>query len=260
MGAEVDFDPHALGEDEFLDEVLSFEFWFQTVEGYLSEHPYGRPEAVVGGPLEHDATDRLVTILCNYCVGEAAALEASSGLIRIAPNHHARVFMATQVADEARHLEVFMHRLRELGIDDPEAEIERRANPEIVEFKARLLDLVDDRDWDSAVLAQNVILETMEYTVFRHHAGVADPVTAAVLEGVISDERRHLGFGENDLGRRLAADPSQRERLDEIKQRFDGLVLEVFDATFDRLGVPRDQRPTLGREYLDAVARLGIVS
>ena len=34
----------------------------------------------------------------------------------------------------------------------------------------------------------------------------------------------------------------------------------VFDATFDDLQIPAGDRPALGRDYLDAVARLGIVS
>lgn len=257
---EDEFDPHALDEDAFLAEVQSFEFWFQAVEGYLSERPYGVRESIVDEPLDESTRDSLVTILCNYCVGEAAALEAASGMVRLAPNHHSRIFMATQVADEARHLEVFLHRLRGLGIADPEAEIERRANARIVDFKRRLLELVDAHDWNAAVFAQNVILETMEYTVFRFHARNADPVTAAVLEGVISDERRHLGFGENDLGRRLADDSAARARLGDVKRDLDSLVLGVFDATYDDLGIAGTDRPRLGRDYLEAVERLGIVS
>jgi 1,2-phenylacetyl-CoA epoxidase catalytic subunit len=258
--SDIEFDPHALDEEAFLAEVQSFEFWFQAVEGYLSDRPYGVHHAVVDGSIDDSTRDRLVTILCNYCVGEAAALEAASGMVRLAPNHNSRIFMATQVVDEARHLEVFLHRLRGLGVADPEAEIARRANSKIVEFKRRLLELVDAKNWDAAVFAQNVILETMEYTVFRFHAGDADPVTAAMLEGVISDERRHLGFGENDLGRRLAGDTAGRARLAEVKNDLDPLVLGVFDATYDDLEIPVGERPQLGRDYLDAVERLGLVS
>ena len=44
-----DFDPHQLDEAAFRDEVLSFEFWFQAVDGYLSDRPYGRPEGLDRG-------------------------------------------------------------------------------------------------------------------------------------------------------------------------------------------------------------------
>ena len=88
------------------------------------------------------------------------------------------------------HLEVLLHRLRELGVDDPEAEIARSANPSLLQFKRRLLELVGSKDWEAAVFAQNVILECMEFTVFRTHASRTDPVTREVLEGVVKDERR----------------------------------------------------------------------
>ncbi len=166
--------------------------------------------------------------------------------------------MATQVVDEARHLEVFLHRLGELGVDDPAAEIERRAQPALVDFKGALLDLVDDGDWQAAVFAQNVILETMEYTVFRLHAADADAVTKDVLAGVISDERRHAGFGENDLGRSLAADPSGRARLRGIRARLDPMVLGVFEAALADVGAPAEASSQLASEYLLTVERLGL--
>jgi 1,2-phenylacetyl-CoA epoxidase catalytic subunit len=251
-------EPHQLDDTAFYDEVQSFEFWFDSVEGYLSGRDYGHDPSIEPATLGEDETDRLITILSSYCVGETAALEGAAGLVRLAPNHSAKVFMATQVADEARHLEVFMHRLGELGVTDPEATIARRANPGLNDFRTKLLALIDDGDWAAAVFAQNVILETMEYTVFRAHAGTADPVTADVLRGVVSDERRHMGFGESDLGRRLSHEPSTRTRLREIKADLDPIVLNVFEAAFDDAGIPRERRPDLGREYLDTIERLAL--
>ena len=254
-----DFDPHALEPGEFIEQVHSFEFWFQAVEGYLSDRPYGHNTATKEVEIEAGAKDRLITTLCNYCIGETAALEGASGMIEFAPNRHSKIFLATQVVDEARHLEVFLHRLRELGVEEPEGEITRRANPMLMIFKQRLQDFVHAKDWDAAVLAQNVILETMEHTVFRSHAATADPVTAEVLEGVIKDERRHLGFGENDLGRRLGETPAARSRLIDIKSELDSLVLAVFDGALDDLGVASSDRSNLGREYLTAIERLGLL-
>ena len=252
------FDPHQLDEAAFRDEVLSFEFWFQAVDGYLSDRPYGRPAGLAEEALDEEARDRLITTLCNYCVGETAALDGASGMIDFAPNRHAKIFLATQVVDEARHLEVFLHRMRELGVDDPEAEIPLRADANLVRFRDRLLSFVAARDWDAALFAQNVILETMEYTVFGAHARSADAVTAAVLDGVVKDERRHLGFGENDLGDRLRDDPATRDRLTEVRQELDQLVLRTFDSAQAQTGVPTSDRSGLGRDYLQAVERLGL--
>jgi len=254
-------EPHLLGHEQFLDEVHSFEFWFQAVEGYLSGRPYGHvveaSAETLAEPESDSAREALITTLCNYCVGETAALEASSGMIGFAPNRHSKIFLATQVVDEARHVEVLMHRLADLGVTDAESEIERRANPALRHFKKRLLQLVDSKDWEAAVFAQNVILEAMEFTVFQAHAERTDSITREILEGIIKDERRHMGFGENDLGRRLVTAPHMRARLAEVRRELDPLVLDTFEHTLDQVGVPLDQRPELGRRYLASVTRLG---
>ncbi len=251
---------HDLSHDEFLAEVHSFEFWFHAVEGYLSGLTWGHRPSTVDVPLAPADRERLVTTLCNYCVGETAALEGASGLVAIAPNRLAKIFLATQVADEGRHLEVFFHRLRDLGVDDPEAEIERRASRSLLLFRRRLLELVASKDWEAAIFAQNVILESLEFAVFQTHAQDADPITGDVLRAVIKDERRHIGFGENELGRRLSAAPHIRARLGQTKKELDHLVLDALEETTTLIGVPRDEQDRLGRAYLASVERLGFGS
>lgn len=251
-------EPHQVEDEEMLREVHSFSFWFQAVEGYLTDRPFGADPDLVDEPMDSSELDNLITTLCNYCEGEAAALEASSGLIALAPNNAARIFLATQVADEARHLEVFLRRLDDLGVVDPEAEVAQRANPHIVEFHDKLTSLVAREDFEGAVFAQNVLLESLEDTVFRFHEQIADPITKQVLQGVVADERRHLGFGENEMGRRLARDPSGRERLVEIRSELDPLVLSSFQGIFRDLGLSKAEEPSLGQDYLAAVERLGL--
>jgi 1,2-phenylacetyl-CoA epoxidase catalytic subunit len=248
---------HGLAHDAFLEEVHSFEFWFQSVQGYLAGTSYGHRPGAESTPMSAAERDSLITVLCSYCVGETAALEGASGLIGFAPNRLTKVFLSTQVVDEGRHLEVLLHRMRELGVDDPEAEIERRASPALLHFKRRLLELVEGRDWEAALFAQNVILEAMEFTVFQTHAQRADRITAEVLRGIVKDERRHIGFGENELGRRLRSAPHTRARIGEVKKELDHWVLECFEETLRSLDVPASERPELGRDYLQAVARLG---
>ncbi len=251
-------DVHDLSSEQFLEEVHSFEFWFQSVEGYLSGTEYGHREGAVEDPMAEGDRDRLISVLCNYCVGETAALEGASGLIAIAPNRHSKIFLSTQVVDEGRHLEVLMHRMGDLGVADPEAEIQKRACPSMVDFKERLLDLVASKDWEAAILAQNVILEALEFAVFRRHAQTADAVTREILNGIVKDERRHIGFGENELGRRLRGAPHVAERLREVKSELDHLVLDALEETSKSIGIDFDEQQTLGRMYLESVRRLGL--
>jgi len=251
---------HDLDPLAFRERVHSFEFWFQAVEGYLSGTEYGHRPGLWAPPLPDAERERLVGALCNYCVGETAALEGASGLVAIAPNRQAKIFLATQVVDEARHLEVLLHRLAALGVADPEAEVERRASPAIRAFRERLLALVGSRDWEAALFAQNVVLEAMEFTVFESHARSADPITAEVLRGIVKDERRHIGFGENELARSLRERPDRRRRIASLRRELDALVLGTFEQTLRALAVPADEQPELGRGYLAAVGRLGIAS
>ncbi|MFQ5514017.1 MAG: long-chain fatty aldehyde decarbonylase [Myxococcota bacterium] len=254
---EVAHEVHRLEPEEFLEQVHSFEFWLRSIEGYLAGTRHGRPVDLVAPELGASDRERLVTALCSYCVGETIALEGASGLIPIAPSRRAKIFLATQVVDEGRHLEVFLHRLGELGVSDPEREIEQRASRSLWILKRRLAELVESRDWEASIFAQNVILEAMEFTVFQAHAERADPLTRHILERVVKDERRHMGFGENDLGRRLTATPHIRARIGKVKRELDPLVLSSFEETLDELGICRTERPDLGRQYLSTVERLG---
>ncbi|HEY2385510.1 MAG TPA: long-chain fatty aldehyde decarbonylase [Candidatus Binatia bacterium] len=250
-------DVHDLDPETFYEEVHSFEFWFHAVEGYLGGLEWGHRPETPEPSLTGSERERLITVLCNYCVGETAALEGASGLIAIAPNRLAKVFLATQVADEARHLEVFYRRMRSLGIADPEAEVARRATRSLLLFKRRLLELVAGKDWEAALFAQNVILESLEFAVFHDHTRTADPLTAEILRGIIKDERRHIGFGENELGRRLASAPHIRARIGQIKRELDHLVLDALEETARHIGLDRPEHERVGRAYLESVERLG---
>jgi hypothetical protein len=163
------------------------------------------------------------------------------------------------VADEGRHLEVFLHRLRMLGVLDPEDEVERRASRSLQSFRRRLLELVASKDWEAAIFAQNVILEALEFSVFEHHAREPDSITREILLGVLKDERRHIGFGENELGRRLASAPHIRARLGQVKRELDQLVFDTLEETLKEIGTDTAERQSIGRAYLEAVERLGLV-
>ena len=78
-----------------------------------------------------------------------------------------------------------------------------------------------------------------------------------MLQGIIKDERRHIGFGENELGRRLAVAPHIRARLGRVKSELDHLVLDALEETMLSIAAPADERHRLGRAYLESVERLG---
>lgn len=254
---EDDVGLHELDPTTFRTNVYSFEHWFESVEGYLHDVRNGHAH-LAEEPIEGAERDRLVATLCTYCVGETAALEASSGLVRLAPNQASQIFLATQAADEARHVEVLLGRIAELGVEDPEAEVARRAAPSLRAFKQQLLRLVDSGEWECALYAQNVMLESMEFVVFEEHSRNADRVTRDLLERILRDERRHLGFGENEIARRIRERPEKALEIGTVKQELEALVLDTFEHAARELGLPASESPRLGRAYLAATERLGI--
>ena len=245
---------HETSPEEFRQRVRSFSFWLDAVRDYVpSEDGVQLPEDDVG----EDERDPLITVLSCYVVGETMALEGAGALIHAAPNRASKIFLATQTADEGRHLEILEQRMRELGVSDIDRALTERVNPFLLEFRERLLELVEAGRWEHALFAQNVILEAMEYATFHHHARVADARTRAILEGIIKDERRHIGFGENELGAAIRGDDRLRSELARIRLELDYLVLGSFEHSLSELRVPASDRPALKRGYLDAVERLG---
>ena len=253
-----DDEKRGLETTRFAEEAHTFGYWYQTVRGYLGETVVGRRSEAPEVQLSEPERQALITVLCSYCVGETVALEGSSGLISFAPNRVSKIFLSTQVVDEGRHVEVFLHRLRELGVADPDVEIDRRANRNLLEFRKRLLELIAQQDWEAALFAQNVILEGMEFAVFNAHAEMADPVTRELLLGVVRDERRHIEFGEASLERLLQVAPHRRAHLRAVKQELDHLVLATFEQTAREIGGDRTGEVELGRAYLIATRRLGL--
>jgi hypothetical protein len=137
--------------------------------------------------------------------------------------------LAVQVADEARHVEVFTRRatLRggELGLSTAGGQ-------------ASLLTLLEEPDYVLAhfllsVLGEGTFLALLSF--LERHA--PDPVTRRVAQLALADEARHVAFGMTHMAEVLAADPAQLGRLaTAIERRHDalahtsGLNEEVFDA------------------------------
>jgi len=247
-------DVHAARPEDFRREVRSFTFWLDSVREYV---PSAYGETLPPDDVAKEDRDALVTVLSSYIVGETMALEGAGALVRTAPNREAKIFLATQTADEGRHLEILTQRMNELGAPDIDHAIRTRVNPFLLEFRDRLLELVEAGRWEHALFAQNVILEAMEFAAFCNHMENADPRTRAILEDIVKDERRHIGFGENELGRALARDERLRNELARLRMELDYLVLGSFEHTLSELRIPARERPTVKRSYLDAVARLG---
>jgi hypothetical protein len=238
---------------DFLD-GYDIQYWLESApQGYLKNTEYGHapgerePSVLMEDPV---LRDQAIGVTVQLVVGERCALAASSGLINAAPDEGSRRFLATQTLDEARHVEVFTHRLLDLGVKQSELEdvIRERANPNLVKFAELLLDKVDRKDFVAGVVGQNVILEGMAFHVFEmmHAANrEANAKFAHTLSGTIADERRHVGFGENRIGSLIKEHPERKADVEKLQREMSYWMLATFGAQLRQGPSPEEVRKRL---------------
>ena len=219
----------------------SIQYWFESApQGYLMGSEFGHPpgEKEPEGLLLDDALrEQAIRTTVQLVVGERCALAASSGLINAAPDEASKRFLATQTLDEARHVEVFTQRLYDLGVakNGLEAALERHANPNLVHFAEVLLEKVDRKDFVAGVVGQNVVLEGMAFHVFEMMQATTqavNPKFAHTLSGVIADERRHVGFGENRIGSLIQQHPDRKRDIERMQREMSYYMLATFADAF----------------------------
>ena len=123
----------------------------------------------------------------QFLHGEQGALICSSKIVHTVPGLDAKFYAATQVMDEARHVEVYSRYLREkLGLAYP-------INPGL---KSLLNDVISDSRWDMTYLGMQVLIEGLALAAFgliRDNA--TEPLAQALNTYVMQDEARHVAFG-----------------------------------------------------------------
>jgi hypothetical protein len=125
--------------------------------------------------------------LSQFMHGEQGALLCAAKIVQQVPSVDAKFYAATQVMDEARHVEVYarlLHQKFEL------------AYPITPTLKTLLDQVLSDARWDITYLGMQVLIEGLALAAFasiRDHA--KNPLAAAVNAYVMEDEARHVAFG-----------------------------------------------------------------
>jgi len=170
-------------------------------------------------------------MLSNFMHGEQGALLAASQIVDATPSMEAKFYGATQVMDEARHVEVFARYLNE-KLGGP-----YRINPHL---KSLLDAILTDGRWDMKYLGMQILVEGLAMAAFGFmHKTCSEPLLRELLHYVIRDEARHVAFGVislNDWFTRLP-DRERREREE--------FVFEGCRLMRDRL-LARDVWETMG--------------
>ena len=177
-------------------------------------------------------------MLSQFLHGEQGALLCTAKIVETVPWIDAKYYAATQVMDEARHVEVFARYLNEkLSGHYP-------INPHL---GALLDDIIADSRWDITYLGMQIMVEGLALAAFGFmHQIVNEPLLKQLLRYVMSDEARHVAFGVLSL--KEAYEQMSAAELRERQEFAFEAAVRLRNRWFqtdvwDRMGV--DPRPIL---------------
>ena len=163
-----------------------------------------------------------------FFIGEQAVTDTLAPLLHAAPHEDERIFLATQIADEARHTVFFQRFFEEVlgvggGLHAALDAIAPRATEGFRKiFEHQLRDAMDmvrrepenEKAWVEGVVTYHLIIEgylavTGQRSLLRtlRNVGLMRGFVAG-FTAVARDESRHIGFGVLALRRRVNAQPS----------------------------------------------------
>ncbi|MCB9796976.1 MAG: ferritin-like domain-containing protein [Alphaproteobacteria bacterium] len=178
-----------------------------------------------------EVEDAVVQVMTYLIENETAALLVPARFLARLHPHFREILqvLAIQVADEARHIEVFTRRA---ALRRPALGLSTTGG------QASLKTLLDEPDFALAsfllsVLGEGSFLDLLRFLMV--HA--PDPVTRQVARLTSQDEARHVAFGVAHLTRHAERDPTLHARMADAVRRRNaalqhtaGLNEEVFDA------------------------------
>jgi hypothetical protein len=174
--------------------------------------------------------------LSQFLHGEQGALICTAKIVQQVPSMDAKFYAATQVIDEARHVEAYSRLLHD------KFELAYPITPTL----QRLLDQVlSDSRWDMTYLGMQVLIEGLALAAFAQIRDQSqNPLAASVNAYVMQDEARHVAFGRfalRDYYPQLTQ--AERNEREEFAVEACYLMRDRFQAeeVWGTLGLPVDE-------------------
>src|SRR5436309_3028711 len=131
--------------------------------------------------------EALAWTLSQFMHGEQGALLATAQIVDATPWIESKFYGATQVMDEARHVEVYSRYLREKLT---------AAYPVNRHLKVLLDQILTDSRWDMKYLGMQIMVEGLAMAAFGYmHKMCQEPLLTELTHYVMRDESRHVAFG-----------------------------------------------------------------
>ena len=174
--------------------------------------------------------------LSQFLHGEQGALLATAQLVNSVDNIDSKLYAASQVVDEARHVDVYNRYVHtKIGIAYP-------INPHL----KTLLDMVlKDSRWDMKFLGMQIMVEGLALAAFGLiRTNTQEPLLKELTAYVMGDEARHVAFGI------LSLRDFYREQPESVKREREDFVFEaarlmrdrfLFQEVWEKTGLPTKQ-------------------
>jgi hypothetical protein len=170
--------------------------------------------------------------LSQFMHGEQGALLCTARIVETVPWIDAKYYAATQVMDEARHVEVFARYLDEKLSGH---------YPINAHLGLLLDDILADSRWDMTYLGMQIMVEGLALAAFGFmHQMTTEPLLKNLLRYVMSDEARHVAFGVLSL-QEYYKELSDAEMLERQQFAFEAAVRMrdrfLQQEVWERMGV-----------------------
>jgi hypothetical protein len=174
--------------------------------------------------------------LSQFMHGEQGALLATAQLVDAVDNLDSKLYAASQVVDEARHVDVYNRYVHtKIGFSYP-------INPHL----KTLLDMIlKDSRWDMKFLGMQIMVEGLALAAFGMiRTNTDEPLLKELTAYVMGDEARHVAFGI------LSLRDFYREQPESVRREREDFVFEaarlmrdrfLFQEVWDKTGLPMKQ-------------------
>jgi hypothetical protein len=174
--------------------------------------------------------------LSQFMHGEQGALICSAKIVQQVPRMDAKYYAATQVMDEARHVEAYARLLHD------KFELAYPINPHL---RSLLENVLSDSRWDMTYLGMQVLIEGLALAAFQSIRDQAqNPLAAQVNAYVMQDEARHVAFGRIAL-REYYPELTDKERDEREEFAVEACYLMrdrfLAEEVWETLGLPVEQ-------------------
>jgi hypothetical protein len=172
----------------------------------------------------------------QFMHGEQGALLATAQIVDATPSFDAKLYGASQVMDEARHVEVYARYLREKLT---------RQYPVNSHLKTLLDQILTDSRWDMKYLGMQIMVEGLAMAAFGYmHSMCQEPLLTDLTHYVMRDEARHVAFGVLAL-QDVYKDLSEHQRREREEFLYEGCRLMrdrlLMEDVWEEMGWPVDE-------------------